>query len=223
MSPRRPSRGSGPSDVRFRVFVEGPSDGDLLGAWARRRSLRLSRALVESTVILGGRQPARAVQHLRELRETEPDARGLCVLDGDHVPLPEPAAEPGLAFFTWSRRHIESYLLVPDAIRRSLRLRNGDGRVERALREHLPRGEEELRRIDAKRLLDRNGSLARALPRAPAARRIARAMLPEEFHPEIHRLLDEIARGLGLEEPRARVEYRPGPDSTPRNGRGILS
>ncbi len=225
MAVRRPNDRAGEPDGAFRVFVEGPSDRDILAAWARRLSLRLSRALRRSSVILGGRQPARAVLYLRELREHEPDARGLCVLDGDQPGLPEPVAEPGLSYFTWGRRHIESYLLVPDAIRRSLRLRDGDGRVARILRNHLPDDADErtLRTIDAKRLLDRNGPLVRGLPRPVAPGRIARAMRLEDFHPEIHSLLAEIQAGLRLEPPEAVVELRPGAVSSRRPGRGILS
>lgn len=223
MSLRRPSDGSGPLSGAFRVFVEGPSDRDILAAWARSLSMRLARALRRSAVILGGRQPARAVQCLRELRERHPAARGLCVLDADRPGLPEPVAEPGLSYFTWSRRHIESYLLVPDAIRRSLRLRNGDARVTRLLREHLPAEEAALRTIDAKRLLDRNGSLVRNLPRPLAPGRIARAMRPDEFHPEIHALLAQIQAGLGQEAAETVVALRPGEASSSAEGRGILS
>jgi hypothetical protein len=208
----------------FRVFVEGPSDRDILAAWARCVSLHLSRALRRSSVILGGRQPARAARYLRELREREPSACGLCVLDGDRGVLPEPVEEPGLAYFTWSRRHIESYLLVPEAIRRSLRLRDGDGRVARLLRSHLPEHTDEaaLRTVDAKRLLDRNGPLVRGLPRPLAPGRIARAMRQEDFHPEIHGLLGEIRLGLGLDEPELVVALRPGAASSSPGGRGML-
>jgi hypothetical protein len=221
---RRPKDRSGGPDGGFQVFVEGPSDRDILAAWARRISLHLSRALRRSSVILGGRQPARAARHLRELRETEPEARGLCVLDGDRGAPPEPVEEPGLAYFTWSRRHIESYLLVPEAIRRSLRLRDGDGRVARLLRNHLPDHADEaaLRTIDAKRLLDRNGPLVRGLPRPVAAGRIARAMQLEDFHPEIHSLLGEIQAGLSLNEPETVVALRPGTASSSPGGRGML-
>ena len=66
----------------------------------------------------------------------ETGARALCVLDrddGSEAAVPG-GGEPGIEFFTWSRRHIESYLLVPEAIRRSLRLGDDDGRLERAPR-----------------------------------------------------------------------------------------
>ena len=113
---------------------------------------------------------------------------------------------------------------MPEAIRRSLRLRNGDARVARLLREHLPEPTDEgaLRTIDAKRLLDRNGPLVRGLPRPIAPGRIARAMRLEDFHPEIHRLLAEIRAGLGVEGAETVVELRPGAASSSPRGRGML-
>ena len=185
----------------FVVYVEGPRDGDILRSWARRLAPpRLARDLVAATVILGGRQPARAVAHLRRLAAAGACARGLCVLDrdgGEAVSLPEPDGVD-LELFTWSRRHIESYLLVPDVIRRGLGPRERG--LDRLLREQLPPLDDEaaLRAVDAKRLLDRRGPLARLLGRPLDPGRIARAMRPEEIHPEVHALLERIAAGLGL-------------------------
>ena len=62
----------------FALYVEGPRDQEILRSWARRVSRPLERAIDASTVIMGGRQPARAVEHFRrelergvELRELE--------------------------------------------------------------------------------------------------------------------------------------------------------
>lgn len=187
----------------FVVYVEGPRDRDLLQSWARAAAPRLVRPLVRATVILGGRQPARAARHLRRLRESEPPpAEGICILDRDGMPAPEPDAEPGLELFTWARRHIESYLLVPEAIRRGHRVRDPDGSVARRLRDELPTAEDEglLRRIDAKRLLGRKGPVSRALGRPVAPGRIARAMRAEEIHADVYALLERIGAGLGVDE-----------------------
>lgn len=187
------------------VYVEGPRDRDLLQSWARNAAPRLVRPLVEGTVILGGRQPARAATHLRRLRGGEAAPRGICVLDHDgvHAPEPDPDGEPGLEFFTWGRRHIESYLLVPDAIRRGHRVRDRDGRLVRRLREELPTPDDEpaLRRIDAKRLLARKGPVSRALGRPVAPGRIARAMRGDEIHADVHALFRRIGERLGLADP----------------------
>jgi hypothetical protein len=200
VSLRKDANGGGRDGVGFVVYVEGPRDRDILGAWARRISPRLSGELVASTVILGGRQPARAAEHLRERRRHQSATRGLCVLDRDGDETPEPAFEPGLEFFTWGRRHIESYLLVPDAIRRGLRIRDHDGHFDRLMRAHLPDldDEEALRGLDAKQLLGRKGPLARVLSRPVAPGRIARAMRSEELHPDVRTLFARIQNGLGL-------------------------
>jgi hypothetical protein len=202
VSLRKGANGGDRGAVGFLVYVEGPRDRDILGAWARRLSPRLSGRLVASAVILGGRQPARAAVHLRQVRRQRSATRGICVLDRDGEETPEPPSEPGLEFFTWGRRHIESYLLVPDAIRRGLRIRDHDGHFDRLMRAHLPPLDDEraLRDLDAKQLLGRKGPLARFLSRPVAPGRIARVMRCEELHPDVRALFARIRRGLGLVE-----------------------
>jgi hypothetical protein len=192
--------GTAPEGVgSFLVFVEGPRDRDVLRSWARLLSPRLARRMVESTVILGGRQPARAVSHLQALGAGGSRSSGLCVLDRDERVAADLAApEVNLELFTWQRRHIESYVLVPDAIRRGLRLQ--DRAVARRIADELPSPDDEtaLRSLDAKRLLARGGAVARAAGRPVDAGRVARAMRPDEIHPEVHGLLGRIAEGFGL-------------------------
>ncbi len=195
----------------FVLYVEGPRDRDILRAWAQRISPALARGIAACAVILGGRQPARAASHFRELRARDEAARGLCVLDRDGDTLgPEVGGgEPGLAFFTWRRRHIESYLLVPDAIRRSSRTPAHDFRVARSLRELLPEADDEaaLVEVDAKRLLARHAPLDRLIgPLSPG--RIARAMRPEELHADVRDLFERVREGLGLPAGVLRVTLR---------------
>jgi hypothetical protein len=177
----------------FVLYVEGPRDRDVLLAWAWRVNAGLRRALDEGAVILGGRRPERAVAHFRELRARDAAARGLCVLDRDGTAEEAAPAGPpaGLDFHVWRRRHIESYLLVPEAIRRSLQLPAHDARVARALRRLAPASEDEraLRDLDAKRLLAPDGELARSLGLPVSPGRIARSMRADELAPEIHGLL----------------------------------
>jgi hypothetical protein len=214
-APRRVRSGNDPSDGRFVVYVEGPRDRDVLDAWARRLSPRLARGLAASCVILGGRQPARAAGHLARHREVLGAVRGLCVLDGDVPSAPLPAACEGLEYFTWTRRHIESYLLVPAAIERAAGSR--DTRLRRLLEAELPEPGDEraLLSFDAKRFLGPKGPLARFLGRALAAGGIARAMRAEEIHGEVHALCERIAAGLGVREPEVEVQSRP-PTATAR-------
>ncbi len=149
-------------------------------------------------MILGGRQPDRAAEHLEDARLTTPTTRAVCVLDRDEHEPPASPSTPGLDFFTWSRRHIESYLLVPDAIRRSLPRRFNDGRIDRFFRDHFPENDDEatLRGFDAKRLLAKDGPLARSVGRPIHASRIARQMHRGEFHPDILTLFDLLRRNL---------------------------
>jgi hypothetical protein len=136
------------------------------------------------------------------VRERRPDARALCVLDRDREPrpLPEGANEHGLEFFTWGRRHIESYLLVPDAIRRSLRLACDDVRIERFFRSELPTRDDEHGHValDAKALFAHHGELQRLLGRPVRPVQVARAMRREELHADVLALLGRLDEALAV-------------------------
>lgn len=191
-----PRPASGPSS--FVLYVEGPSDCDILRTWARLVSPPLSRELARSAVILGGRRPARAVDHFRSLASDSAagnaKARGLCVLDrDDHSAHSADDAPEGLEFFTWPRRHIESYLLVPTAIRRCMRMAAGDPRLAGVLGDLPGSGcEDRLRELDAKRLLAGKSALARELGSPLSAARIARCMRRSDLHEDILHLLGRL-------------------------------
>jgi hypothetical protein len=167
------------------LYVEGPRDREIIEGWAQRASRRLAECVRESTVIPGGRQPARAREHLADARAAHARARGLCVLDRDQEhTLPELPAGEGLELFVWSRRHIESYLLVPGALRRVLR----DVRAIRSLEAELPASDDERGwcELDAKRRLVASGQ------RFPWGR-VARALRDEELHPDVRDFLARLA------------------------------
>jgi hypothetical protein len=205
-----PESGASRNDQRFILYVEGPRDRSILRAWSYRLLPSPARRLFRASVILGGRRPVRAVEHFRDERGAQAGARGLCVLDRDDGTGSQPpeGAEPGLEFFTWSRRHIESYLLVPDAIRRALGLPDDDARIGRVLREYLPPGADEhvLRDVDAKRLLGPNGALALSLGRPLPLSRIARFTREAELHADVHALFARLRTQLaaGPSEARSR-------------------
>ena len=200
---RDPHLSGGESPERFLLFVEGARDRGILEGWSQRLFPSLTRRLAHASVIMGGRQPARAVEHFRRVTGEAGGARALCVLDRDDGSAPSPfdANAPGFEFFTWSRRHIESYLLVPAAIRRALRLSAADARIDRALRDHLPASGDEtaFRALDAKRLLGSNGVLPRALGCSIPLGQVARSTRAEELHADVHalfvRLNGELASG----------------------------
>lgn len=185
--------------ARFFLYVEGPSDRDIIRIWARSVSHHIARALDQCVVILGGRQPARAVDHMQSLGGAAAGMRGVCVLDRDnnHASRRDPE-EPGLELFIWPRRHIESYLLVPAAICRCAGVAPGDSRVARIVQQHLPDAEDAgaLERFDAKRLLASRGPLAAALgtPLSPA--RIARSMRAQELHADARSLIERVRAGV---------------------------
>ena len=203
-----PEASTGADPGRLILYLEGPRDRAILRGWSFRLLPSFGRRVFGSSVILGGRRPRRALEHFRDAGGMAAGLRGLCVLDRDDGSAgPPPGAdEPGLEFFTWGRRHIESYLLIPAAIRRSLRFAEGDLRVHRALREVLPRAADEsaLANLDAKRILGPNGALPRALGRPIPLQGVARATRCEELHPDVHQLFDQMRQRLGVRDYAAR-------------------
>jgi hypothetical protein len=192
------------------LYVEGAGDRTIVEGWARSVSPRFERVVRSATVILGGRQPDRARAHLEGARAQNPSVRGLCILDRDVLDETEPERLEGLEILTWGRRHIESYLLVPGAIRRALRRRDHDGELERYLRHVFPAPDDEAayQSLHAKKLLAPRGSLARDLGRSIPLGRVARAMRPDEHHPDVEMLLARLRDLLGHHQPAPIVTLR---------------
>jgi len=195
IDPERVSeRRLGPDE--FTLYVEGPRDREILRAWAYRLQPTLARRILSGAVILGGRQPQRALMDFRRRGGGRDGRRGLCILDRDdganHATPDE--QEQGLEFFTWSRRHIESYLLVPAALRRALCLPESDSQFGRIVARHLPRAGDEpaFRKVDAKRLLGPNGVLPRTLGRPVPLSGVARATRENELHRDVHDLFARL-------------------------------
>jgi hypothetical protein len=177
------------------LYVEGPRDRSILRAWASRLISQRVTRVIAGAVILGGRQPSRALEHFERHLAGVPGARALCVLDrddGSGTP-PDPNGFD-LEFFTWGRRHIESYLVIPAAIRRALEVPQHDRRLERAIERELPDARDELawRELDAKRLLSPQGALTRAVGRPLQLSRIARATRADELHDDVHALFARV-------------------------------
>jgi len=191
---------------RLILYLEGPQDRAIMRAWAYRLIPSLGRELFAACVILGGRRPARAIEHFRSAGGSNAGLVGLCVLDrddGNQPPLPDPGAS-GLEFFTWGRRHIESYLLVPAAIQRTLRAPDATPRIRRAIDAALPASLDEAAygELDAKRLFGPNGALPRVVGESISVERVARATRAEELHPDVHRLFDRVREELGVSSSR---------------------
>ncbi len=198
---------------RFVLYVEGARDREILASWARRAEPGIVRCIERNSVILGGRQPARAVRDFERRGGASQGWRGLVVLDRDHheeeaeleatfAPAPAGGVSPGgLELFVWSLRHIESYLLVPAAIGRVLGVAEDDPRVERALAVSragtVPEPLAGLEDPHAKRILGSGGALSEALGRTLPPGAIARAMRREDLHEDVHALFARIGHLTG--------------------------
>jgi hypothetical protein len=220
------------------LYVEGARDREILGCWARRVDPGLARCIERNTVILGGRRPARAMDDFQKRGGAEAGYSGLIVLDRDHhdhhdhhdANPTQPEPDGGLELFVWSLRHIESYLLVPSAIRRMLRLGADDRTVERFIESHstqdamaTTKTKREARErssdaivsagvhdsLHAKRLLGAGGSLSEALGAELRAGDIARAMRIEDLHGDVHQLFDRIGMLSGVVSKGPEVLIRP--------------
>lgn len=200
-------RSGRPPDERFILYVEGARDREVLAGWARHVAPVFGGTLERATVILGGRQPARAVHDFRRRGGAEAGISGLVVLDRDDHHDDRPGSrplEPGLELFIWSLRHIESYLLVPAAIRRIAPHAPDD----RTLLAWIDRHEREGSRADgapkrrvgphAKRMLGAGGALCESLGVELRAGEIAKAMRRDELHPDVHDLFARIAALRGV-------------------------
>lgn len=202
---RRPGGGAGrrfKGEERFVLYVEGPRDREILETWARRVEPAVARCIEDRTVILGGRQPVRALEDFRKRGGHASGWRGLIVLDRDHH-LDEDggddahggfAAEPGLELFVWGLRHIESYLLVPSAIRRLVTGIGEAEQLEALLARELDGGPS----LHAKRFLGVGGSLSEALGMDLRPGEIARAMRADELHADVRTLLTRIGSISGV-------------------------
>ncbi|MBY0402052.1 hypothetical protein K2X89_17290 [Myxococcota bacterium] len=198
--------GAEPLD-RFVLYVEGARDREILTGWARHVGPVFGRTLERSTVILGGRQPARAVDDFRRRGGASAGYCGLVVLDRDEHEdrvAGDGLIEPGLELFVWSLRHIESYLLVPAAIRR-VAPHAPDDRTLAAWITGRGDGPDGIgngaaRRVGphAKRLLGAGGALCESLGVELRAGEIARAMRRDELHQDVHDLFARVAALRGV-------------------------
>ena len=228
---KRNGRGRGvrgaSADERFVLYVEGARDRELLETWARRLEPATARCIERSTVILGGRQPARAVRDFRKRGGAAEGWSGLVVLDRDHHEgeadaadgAAGPGAERGLELFVWSLRHIESYVLVPSAIRRVLGSGVDPAVVDRLVGHHATPGEpasidvgaagEPREGLHAKRMLGAGGALSEALGVELRAGEIARAMRLGEIHDDVRALIRRIGLLSGAVDRGPEVVIRP--------------
>jgi len=112
-------------ELPFVLYVEGTSDIEilrLLAAGLGKDETFFDRLPIH---VLGGRDPKEAREHFLGVKGFLADTRAICVLDPDLnreslLDSIEHNREESLEFKIWNRRHLESYLLVPEAIARAI-------------------------------------------------------------------------------------------------------
>jgi hypothetical protein len=104
------------------LYCESQSDFNILKAWSDVLRHPAKRFFEQPFFHPNeGRNPREARGHLFALRAIHSNLRGLLLLDGDNRDLPDHEIRAdGLAIKRWKRYEIENYLLVPQAIRRTL-------------------------------------------------------------------------------------------------------
>jgi len=107
------------------LYTEGTTDFEILRIWAGvlGKDVRVFDCL--PLHVLGARDPKKAREHFLGVKSFRSDIHGICVLDPDKSPSElqvtiDHQQEPGLEYRVWDRRHLESYLLVPEAIGRAV-------------------------------------------------------------------------------------------------------
>ena len=208
-------------ELPFVLYVEGTSDVDILRLLARalgREEMLFDKLPIH---VLGGRDPKEAREHFQGVKSFKPKTQGVCVLDPDlnREALLQSVAhhqEAGLEYHVWTRRHVESYLLVPEAIARAVHPDNPllEAGLPERLRSFLsaaPRGYafpqqvpdyttfhlDWMQTFDAKREIfspsesDNSFILAEERPDI-TPEHVAQDMHPEELHSDVKRLIDRI-------------------------------
>lgn len=96
------------------LYLEGPSDLDILRTLARRLGHPAQGALLNPFVRYVGNQPTKARDHFFGLREAAPDLEGVAIFDR----LDQALATHALREAMWSRREIENYFAFPATLER---------------------------------------------------------------------------------------------------------
>ena len=205
------------------LYVEGHTDLEILRAWANvldhPAADLLKRVFWKPTVWEPrlGADGIKAQDHYDALRLVRDDLPGLVLIDGDAHPDIQSTeiTGHGLQRLRWKRYEIESYLLHPEALERFVELQAGIEAAQPHI-EDLKRHFEEnyppaflkdpfadtpyLKNTKARTDLLPPALDAAGILSFPYTRfyEIARAMKPEEIHPEVIEKLDKIMEAFGL-------------------------
>ncbi len=116
------------------LYLEGSTDLAILQAFAQRLQHSAAAVLQRPFVhYLGTDTPRKAVDHFQGLREAKPDLIGLVLVDRRKT-----TSIPGLQMIAWSRREIENYLAVPDALLAYARSNEHEEVMAEIIRDYVP-------------------------------------------------------------------------------------
>lgn len=199
------------------LYLEGETDFRLLRAWAVALKHPAAgwfdiRDGGPAWAEMRGRNPREARAHFFALKAVRPEIVGLILLDGDNRDVqPRELRAEGLEIVVWPRYEAESYLVHPQALRRYVLAATGGGELnavagESYLREHLPPvvfnnvlGNDDylIQTAASKTLLPGYfGAAGLAGMRKNDYFLAAEQMLPEEIHPDVSAVLDQLAAKL---------------------------
>ena len=211
-------------DKRRVIYVEGPTDMNILRAWARVLDHPIKDYLQQAfwrPVVFEtrGRKPGiKAEDHFKALLLAENDLRGVQIIDRDGnegIRDSRMSHDDKLLNLCWSRYEIESYLVHPESLARFIAkavgpdtlLANAD-ELRKEMREHLPGlvvddplGKHDhlfstkARTVILPPILKKAGLVNFSYTNYDG---IAEIMKQAEIHPEITGKLDAMAKHLGL-------------------------
>lgn len=98
------------------LYLEGPSDLDMLRAYARKLDHEVCLHLQTPYVVYIGNQPTKARDHFYGLKEAVKNLRGVAIFDrlsGEKLDR-----DGTLCEMMWNRREIENYLPLPEVLER---------------------------------------------------------------------------------------------------------
>ena len=197
------------------LYVEDESDARLLKEWAGLLQHPARRFFRFPYIYTLGRAAdlEEARRHFLALRVAAPQIGGLCLLDRDPAGKPQPAAWPaGLRLLRWRRCEIESYLLDAAIVKRyvahsyqhapetahqpSLEQAYVDAEFARLGLENVDCLDDTVPGLQDMKASDLLITILSKTYRKTAKRDLyllARAMRPDEIHPEVIEKLDALA------------------------------
>ncbi len=99
--------------VGWVLYLEGPSDLNILRAFAKRLKHHAQRYLERPFVFYVGNKPSKAFEHFYAVREAKPDLKAIAIYDRLDR---EPPANPDIVQLMWSRKEIENYICSRKAL-----------------------------------------------------------------------------------------------------------